>query len=117
MFPASVKTIKNVAPAPVFFSESSNKVICSMPDDTMQGEINNGDKVVIDTTVRRYLQDGIFAFYIDGTFMIKRLQFLPDEIRVVPASKHYQTWNITDHQDNGLVIIGRVIASQQVKAH
>lgn len=59
MFPASVKTIKNVAPAPVFFSESSNKVICSMPDDTMQGEINIGDKVVIDTTVRRYLQDGI----------------------------------------------------------
>lgn len=117
MFPASVKTVKNVAPAPVLFSESSSKVICSMPDDTMQGEINIGDKVVIDTTVRRYLEDGIFAFYIHGIFMIKRLQFLPDEIRVVPASKHYQTWNITDHKDNGLVIIGRVIASQQVKAH
>jgi phage repressor protein C with HTH and peptisase S24 domain len=117
MFPASVNTVRNATPAQECVPDRNSKVICSMPDDTMTGEINIGDKVVIDTTVSRYLEDGIFAFYIHGTFMIKRLQFLPDEIRVVPASKHYQTWNITDHQDNGLVIIGRVIASQQVKAH
>ncbi|WP_129543398.1 S24 family peptidase [Serratia sp. 1D1416] len=116
----SVTKEKNVAATTipgVWREYTGNKVVCDMPDDTMHGVISIGEKVMIDTSIRNYLEDGIFAFFLNGTFMIKRLQFLPDAVLVLPANKHYMNFEIDAKDADRLSIIGRVIASQQIKSH
>ncbi|OKP31331.1 S24 family peptidase [Serratia fonticola] len=98
-------------------SFDGKQVICRMPDDTMAGEIEAGEKLAIDTSVRRYIEDGIFAFYWNGIFMVKRLQFTANNILVIPSSAFYDTWEIKDGNEKQLLIIGRVIASQTIRRH
>ncbi|OCJ22812.1 S24 family peptidase [Serratia sp. 14-2641] len=93
------------------------QVTCRMPDDTMSGEIEAGEHLAIDTTISSYIEDGIFAFYWDGIFMVKRLQFTAKAIRVIPSSKFYQVWEIEEGKEQPLLIIGRVIASQSIRRH
>ncbi|MHA3599313.1 S24 family peptidase [Yersinia enterocolitica] len=101
----------------LFTPVEQNKFIVVMPDDTMTGEIECRDKVIIDTTPIRYFEDGIFAFFWAGIFMIKRLQFVKDNIRVIPTSRFYETWEIPSNERLDLMIIGRVIYSQEIRSH
>ncbi|AXY33469.1 S24 family peptidase [Yersinia pseudotuberculosis] len=101
----------------LFTPIEQNKFMVVMPDDTMTGEIECRDKVIIDTTPIRYFEDGIFAFFLDGIFMIKRLQFVKDNIRVIPTSRFYETWEIPSNERLDLMIIGRVIYSQEIRSH
>lgn len=101
----------------VFISAGMDKVVATMPDDTMQGEIEIGSLVAINIERSHLMVDGIYAFYWDGIFMIKRLQFIGDSILVIPASKFYMSWEIEPAIEDKLQIIGRVIASQEIKVH
>ncbi|WP_431022055.1 hypothetical protein ABMA09_18810 [Erwinia rhapontici] len=101
----------------IFIANGSGSVITSMPDDTMTGEIEPGQVIAIDTTSFGFLEDGIFAFYWHGIFMVKRLQFISGRIRVIPASKYYMEWEIIQAKSEPLKIIGRVVASQTIRRH
>ncbi|HHH0823917.1 TPA: helix-turn-helix transcriptional regulator [Yersinia enterocolitica] len=101
----------------LFTPVEQNRFMVVMPDDTMTGEIECRDKVIIDTTPMRYLEDGIFAFFWAGIFMIKRLQFVKDNVRVIPTSRFYETWEIPSNERLGLMLIGRVIYSQKIRSH
>ncbi|HDX9048134.1 TPA: S24 family peptidase [Yersinia enterocolitica] len=101
----------------LFTPIEQNKFMVVMPDDTMTGEIECRDKVIIDTTPVRYLEDGIFAFFWAGIFMIKRLQLVKDNVRVIPTSRFYETWEIPNNDLIELMIIGRVIYSQEIRSH
>ncbi|HDY4931404.1 TPA: S24 family peptidase [Yersinia enterocolitica] len=101
----------------LFTPIEQNKFMVVMPDDTMTGEIECRDKVIIDTTPARYLEDGIFAFFWAGIFMIKRLQFVKGNILVIPTSRFYETWEIPSNERLDLMIIGRVIYSQEIRSH
>lgn len=91
--------------------------MATMPDDTMSGEIECRNEILIDNQSHQYLEDGIFAFFIDGIFMVKRLQFLPDGILVLPSNKNYQDWKIEPSEKCELVIIGRVVISMSERTH
>lgn len=101
----------------VFISAGMDKVVATMPDDTMRGEIEIGSLVAINIERSHLMADGIYAFYSDGIFMIKRLQFIGNSIQVIPTSKFYMAWEIEPAIENKLQIIGRVIASQEIKVH
>ncbi|EOV4146758.1 TPA: S24 family peptidase [Yersinia enterocolitica] len=101
----------------LFTPVEQNRFMVVMPDDTMTGEIECRDKVIIDTTPMRYLEDGIFAFFWAGIFMIKRLQFVKDNVRVIPTSRFYETWEIPSNERLDLMLIGRVIYSQKIRSH
>ncbi|ATM85049.1 helix-turn-helix transcriptional regulator [Yersinia frederiksenii] len=101
----------------LFTPIEQNKFMVVMPDDTMTGEIECRDKVIIDTTPVRYLEDGIFAFFLDGIFMIKRLQFIRNNVWVLPSNKFYQSFEISSKELIDLMIIGRVIYSQEIRSH
>lgn len=98
-----------------FTRDAYGRLVSQMPDDTMAGEIECRSYIIIDDQPRQYLEDGIFAFYIDGIFMVKRLQFVPDGIWVIPNNKNYQSWKLDKSGDCELVIIGRVIESLAVE--
>ncbi|HDL7935796.1 TPA: S24 family peptidase [Yersinia enterocolitica] len=101
----------------LFTPVEQNRFMVVMPDDTMTGEIECRDKVIIDTTPMRYLEDGIFAFFWAGIFMIKRLQLVKDNVRVIPTSRFYETWEIPSNERLDLMLIGRVIYSQKIRSH
>ncbi|CNK57724.1 Uncharacterised protein [Yersinia intermedia] len=101
----------------LFTPVEQNKFMVVMPDDTMTGEIECRDKVIIDTTPMRYLEDGIFAFFLDGIFMIKRLQFIRNNIWILPSNRFYQSFEITSNDRVEIMIIGRVIYSQEIRSH
>ncbi|HFI1934017.1 TPA: helix-turn-helix transcriptional regulator, partial [Yersinia enterocolitica] len=65
----------------------------------------------------RYLEDGIFAFFLDGIFMIKRLQFIRNNVWVLPSNQFYQSFEIASDSLIELMIIGRVIYSQEIRTH
>lgn len=100
-----------------FPRDTKGRLIAIMPDDTMTGEIECRSTIIIDNKNQKYLEDGVFAFYIDGIFMVKRLQFLPDGILVIPNNKHYQNWKVEPSDKCELVIIGRVVISLSEKTH
>ncbi|HDL7425409.1 TPA: S24 family peptidase [Yersinia enterocolitica] len=101
----------------LFTPVEQNRFMVVMPDDTMTGEIECRDKVIIDTTPMRYLEDGIFAFFWAGIFMIKRLQFVKGNVRVIPTSRFYETWEIPSDERLDIMLIGRVIYSQKIRSH
>ncbi|EKN6262733.1 S24 family peptidase [Yersinia enterocolitica] len=101
----------------LFTPIEQNKFMVVMPDDTMTGEIECRDKVIIDTTPIRYFEDGIFAFFLDGIFMIKRLQFIRNNFWVLPSNQFYQSFEIASDSLIELMIIGRVIYSQEIRSH
>ncbi|ENA1760215.1 S24 family peptidase [Yersinia ruckeri] len=101
----------------LFTPFEKNKFIAAMPDDTMTGEIECRDKVIIDTTPMRYFEDGIFAFFLDGIFMIKRLQFIRNNVWILPSNKFYESYEIANNDLIELMIIGRVIYSQEIRSH
>ncbi len=101
----------------LFTPVEQNRFMMVMPDDTMTGEIECHDKVIIDTTPVRYLEDGIFAFFLDGIFMIKRLQFIRNNVWVLPFNQFYQSFEIASDSLIELMIIGRVIYSQEIRSH
>ncbi|CNJ11239.1 S24 family peptidase [Yersinia bercovieri] len=101
----------------LFTPVEQNKFMVVMPDDTMTGEIECRDKVIIDTTPMRYFEDGIFAFFLDGIFMIKRLQFIRNNVWVLPSNQLYQSFEIASNDLIELMIIGRVIYSQEIRSH
>ncbi|HDL7382184.1 TPA: S24 family peptidase [Yersinia enterocolitica] len=101
----------------LFTPVENNRFIAVMPDDTMTGEIECRDKVIIDTTPMRYFEDGIFAFFLDGIFMIKRLQFIRINVWVLPSNKFYESLEIASNDLIELMIIGRVIYSQEIRSH
>ncbi|WP_208952532.1 S24 family peptidase [Rahnella sp. ChDrAdgB13] len=93
------------------------QLIATMPDDTMDGEIGCRNTIIIDNQSNRYLEDGVFAFFVNGTFMVKRLQFVPDGIWVLPNNKHYENFKIEPSDHCELVIIGRVVLSLEERKH
>jgi len=100
-----------------FTRDSYGRLITTMPDDTMTGEIECRNRIIIDNQPRQYLEDGVYAFFINEIFMVKRLQFVPDGIWVLPNNKNYQDWKIEPTDNCELVIIGRVIFSLEDRKH
>lgn len=100
----------------LFTPVEQNRFMVVMPDDTMTGEIECRDKVIIDTTPIRYFEDGIFAFFLDGIFMVKRLQFIRNNVWVLPSNRFYQSFEIASDSLSELMIIGRVIYSQEIRS-
>lgn len=58
--------------------KKSSDGIClvNVPTDSMEPTIRKGDIVFLDTKVNAYSGDGIYAFAIDGSLFIKRIQKL-----------------------------------------
>lgn len=74
--------------------------------DSMNGDFNSGDPLLVDTNVENYVGEGIYAFQIDNHRFIKRLQRTPEGIAVISSNPSYKTWFMTSDMD--VKFIGRV---------
>ena len=59
--------------------------------------------------------DGIYVFRYDNRLMVKRLQFLPNGIKVVSDNSSYEAWELgkKDIEGADFEIIGEVVWSGQ----
>lgn len=81
------------------------------PDDSMQGEIEKGDVVFIDTSVRTVATDGIYAFTYFGMPHIKRgLVVGKDSLRFT-GTRSFNSIPVEGVELDGLEIIGKVFAT------
>lgn len=86
-------------------------VIFSVRGDSMDGgssRIKNGSLVMVDTSTKGYLNDGIYAIRLNDAFFIKRLQYLPNKILVKSDNPIYEPFEIDLKSDN-FSIIGNVV--------
>jgi len=77
-------------------------------DNSMKGMFNPGDAVLVDTSVRSFHGDAVYAFRVGKDKFIASLQSIPDgSLLVLPRKDGYHNWSITDDMD--FEIAGRII--------
>jgi len=81
--------------------------------DSMSGDFNPGDPLLVDTNVKSYVGEGMYVFQIDNHRFIKRLQRSPEGIAVMSSNPVYKTWFMTPDMD--VKFIGRVIKAYKGK--
>lgn len=87
-----------------------------VPTDSMMPTIMPDDLVFIDTKIKEYVGDGVYAFCLNGETYIKRLQRLPTGIfRALSDNPLYPPFDITDELFDTAVIIGKFIRAVEFK--
>ena len=77
--------------------------------DSMQPRLYDKDIVILDTSVKTFINDDMYAFEYDGACFIKKLQLAGKCLKAVSLNSEYAPWNI-EHEDL-LHIVGKVKAA------
>lgn len=100
--------------------KKSSDGIClvNVPTDSMDPTIRKGDIVFLDTKVNAYCGDGIYAFAIDGSLFIKRIQKLVGGgYRLHSDNKeNYDPQDISEDICQSANFIGRFIRTIHIEA-
>ncbi|ARC91208.1 transcriptional regulator [Vibrio coralliilyticus] len=92
----------------------NNIFLMPVRGDSMTPTLKN-QSIVMVNRVDGFSTDGIYVFRFDGRLMVKRLQFLPNGIKVVSDNSAYEPWALSkeDVQGADFEIIGEVVWSGQ----
>jgi len=82
--------------------------LITVAGDSMEPTLRNGDIVVVDYSARNVDRDGVYVFTLGDSTFVKRLQKLPQSIKVMSDNKAYDSWEITPQEDD-LLVHGRVV--------
>lgn len=85
-------------------------IVIGVKGDSMEGEINNGDIILINKEDNMLL-NGIYVIRIEGDLIVKRIQRLPGGIiKVISANSAYESFEIdTNNPPVDFEAIGRVV--------
>ncbi|CAK4070761.1 S24 family peptidase [Vibrio sp. 16] len=92
----------------------NNIFLMPVRGDSMSPTLKN-QSIVMVNRVDGFSNDGIYVFRFDGRLMVKRIQFLPQGIKVVSDNSAYEPWELSksDIQSADFEIIGEVVWSGQ----
>lgn len=91
---------------------SSSVRIYPMPNDSMRGEIEQGDFVFVDTSIDRIEVDGTYAYKIWGKPQVKRVQVRgKDKLRFRGTREFEDSHELSGVELEDLEIGGRVVGS------
>ncbi|MDG9774725.1 XRE family transcriptional regulator [Klebsiella michiganensis] len=90
---------------------SSIKVI-TVTGDSMEGTIDPGDFIFVDTTVNYFEGDGIYVFVFGKTIHIKRLQMQKNCLVVLSDNKLYSPWQIDSTDEDQFHVLAKVLVKQ-----
>jgi len=86
--------------------------VITVNGDSMEGTIDPGDFVFVDTTISHFEGDGIYVFIFGKTIHIKRLQMQKSSLIVLSDNKLYNSWEIEESDESQFHILGRVLIKQ-----
>lgn len=92
-------------------SNIDDLVIFTVRGDSMDGgnsRIKNGSQIIVDTSIKEYINDGIYAIRIENALFVKRLQYMPGKILVKSDNPVYQPFEVDLRTDN-VDILGAVV--------
>lgn len=81
--------------------------------DSMEPTLKNGETVFVDTSQTSADSDGIYAVSFDGRIFIKRIQLVPNGLRLLSDNRFYDPIQIPNGEH--LKIVGRCYSSLAVK--
>lgn len=81
--------------------------------DSMEPTLKNGETVFVDVSQNTVNSDGIYAVSFDGRIFIKRVQIVPNGVRLLSDNKFYDPINVMN--GDPITIIGRCYSSLAVK--
>ncbi|CAN1739536.1 helix-turn-helix transcriptional regulator [Raoultella ornithinolytica] len=90
---------------------SSIKVI-TVRGDSMEGTIDPGDYIFVDTSVNHFEGDGIYVFVFGKTIHIKRLQMQKNSLVVLSDNKLYSPWEIDACDEDQFHVLAKVLVKQ-----
>ena len=94
----------------------SNIKVISARGTSMQGSIENGDVLFVDSSIKAYDGDGIYVIARGGDVQVKRLQKLNgDVLAVISDNRAYESERLVGAEANSVVICGRVLAAWTIK--
>lgn len=78
--------------------------------DSMQGTIDDGDLVLLDTRAGRLYGDGIYVIQLHGMLLCKRLHYkISGVVEVISDNPAYATEVVSAQEVERLTIVGRVV--------
>lgn len=86
--------------------------VITVNGDSMEGTIDPGDFVFVDTSISHFEGDGIYVFIFGKTIHIKRLQMLKTSLIVLSDNKLYNSWEIEESDEGQFHILGKVLIKQ-----
>lgn len=90
-------------------TQSSKLSIITGIGDSMEGTFNDGDPVVINHEARSLIADGIYVFTLEEKLYLKRLQILPNCVRMISDNAKYPPYDIKGEELQQLVIHGKAL--------
>ncbi len=95
----------------ITLTNPKNLLAFMVSGDSMEGDIHDGDLVIVNTTMNDLSNDGTYAVCIDDKFYIKILQRIPgNKILVVSKNDKYKPFEV-DLASEHFKIIGKAIWS------
>lgn len=86
--------------------------VITVRGDSMEGTINPGDHVFVDTSVNHFDGDGVYVFVYGKTIHIKRLQMLKTSLVVLSDNKLYNSWQIDESDEDQFHVLAKVLLKQ-----
>lgn len=96
----------------------SQGISCTQPDnlamitgfgESMNKTFKSGDPLIIDQGIKTVTTDGVYLFSLSGALMVKRLQILPNGVRVLSDNEAYPPYEVTGKDLDNLIIHARVL--------
>jgi phage repressor protein C with HTH and peptisase S24 domain len=79
--------------------------------DSMEGDLSDGDAVLIDHSRTDIKGEGIYVIRLDGHLYAKRLQRTFDGVEIISTNKAYKTMSVPKDRLHELEVIGQVVWS------
>ncbi len=83
---------------------------------SMQGTIENGDVLFVDSSIHAFDGDGIYVIARGSDVLVKRLQKLHGDIlAIISDNRAYKSEELTGEEASSVTICGRVLAAWSLK--
>jgi len=99
-----------------FVPQGERVQLITVRGDSMSPGINNGDVVMVDTSISGYDGDGVYLLNMHGTTIVKRLQLLPDGLHIISTNKEYLPFRLLPEEMDTVHVGGKVLATVCFKA-
>lgn len=85
--------------------------VIQVSGDSMADTIQHGDTVLVNRSIQRVVEEGIYIILFEGGLLIKRCQRNPltGDMAIISDNKAYQTYTATAEQSHDLQVIGKVV--------
>lgn len=83
--------------------------------DSMTPTYRNGDTLFVDTGVKTIDIDGVFVFEFKDVVYVKRVQRVPDGLKIISDNKQYDPFTIEREKYPEIMVYGRVHGALEYK--